>query len=719
MRLSTVVSFALAFFLLFGAQAQNKEFTLEESVLKRFSTFYPETVRGFQWIPGANAYSMPEKEGEKNWLTKVDLKTGASTRLFTLQEFNALNFEKDNTQQSSNGRITWEDANTFRFQLGNGIYRCNLSDRKAKKIVATEQGAGNFDWEAKSNNLAFTIDNGLFLSRSTPQAIEQVAGDGLEGIVYGQAVHRFEFGISKGTFWSPKGQYLAFYRKDETMVTDYPLVNIGDRPASANIIKYPMAGMPSHHVKVGIYDVTNKKVVYIKTTGDKEQYHTNISWSPDEKYVYMAMLNRDQNRLSFNRYLAATGELDKTLFTESDDNYVEPLHPAIFLKNKPNEFLWMSQRDGFMQVFHYNTAGKLLGKLTPGEWDIIDFVGFSADGNTAYWTGTGENPTEQHLFSIALGSKKIKQLTTEAGVHRISLSPDGNYLLDNFSNLTTPRVLRVLDTKGKVVRELVKAANPMDGYQVGTTELMTLEAKDGTSLHARMIKPANFDAGKKYPVLVYVYGGPHAQLVTNSWMGGAPLWMHWMANQGYLVFTVDNRGSDHRGVAFEQAVFRNLGQVEMQDQLTGVEYLRRLPYVDGDRLAVHGWSFGGFMTTSLMLHHPGTFTTGVAGGPVIDWKYYEVMYTERYMDSPESNPEGYAKANLLDKVAQLDGSLFLIHGTVDDVVVWQHSLDFVKCCVDNGVQIDYFVYPGHPHNVVGKDRAHLMRKVLEYILANN
>lgn len=710
---------ALLFFSTPFLQAQTQELTLEDAVLKRFSTFYPENIRGLQWIPNANAYTYQKKEGDDTWLIKVDVKSGTETKVITLKEFNIKNFQDAEFQLRSFGRIRWENANTFRFQLPNGIYRGIPASKDAKKLVPIEQNAASFDWENTTGNLAFTIDNSLFLGRSTPQSIEQVAGDGQDGIIYGQAVHRFEFGISKGTFWSPKGNFLAFYRKDETMVSDYPLVGISEKPAAANHIKYPMAGMPSHHVKVGVYNTSTKKVVFLSTKGDAEQYYTNLSWSPDEKHLYIAVVNRDQNRMNFNSYNAVSGEFEKTLFSEKSDAYVEPLHPAIFLKNKPNEFLWMSQRDGFMQVFHYNTSGKMLGKRTPGEWDIIDFLGFSADGKTAFFSGTGENPTEQHVFGLALSSGKLKQLTTTAGVHHASLSPDGKYFLDNFSSLNTPRILSILDTKGKIVRELVKAANPLADYKVGSTELLTIKANDGTPLHARMIKPADFDPNKKYPVLVYVYGGPHVQLVTNSWLGGASLWMHWMANQGYLVFTVDNRGSDHRGLAFEQATFRQLGQVEMQDQLAGVEYLRGLPYVDANRLAVHGWSFGGYMTTSLMLHHPGTFTTGVAGGPVIDWKYYEIMYTERYMDTPEQNPEGYSTTSLLDKVSQLDGSLLLIHGTVDDVVVWQHSLDFVKSCVDNGVQIDYFVYPGHPHNVRGKDRAHLMRKVLEYIMANN
>ncbi|MEY3075607.1 MAG: hypothetical protein RJB25_1250, partial [Bacteroidota bacterium] len=256
-------------------------------------------------------------------------------------------------------------------------------------------------------------------------------------------------------------------------------------------------------------------------------------------------------------------------------------------------------------------------------------------------------------------------------------------------------------------------------YKVGKAEIITLTGKDGSTLYSRLIKPSNFDPSKKYPVLVYVYGGPHAQMVTNSWLDGANLWMYWMAEQGYLVYTLDNRGSGERGFAFESQIHRQLGNVEMEDQLTGVDYLKSLPYVDGQRLAVHGWSYGGFMTTSLMLRQTGIFNVGVAGGPVTDWKYYEIMYGERYMDRPEQNQEGYAANSLLNYTKYLKGKLLLIHGSVDDVVVMQHNEALLKSFIENEVQVDYFVYPMHPHNVLGKDRAHLMEKVLTYIIDNN
>jgi dipeptidyl-peptidase-4 len=310
----------------------------------------------------------------------------------------------------------------------------------------------------------------------------------------------------------------------------------------------------------------------------------------------------------------------------------------------------------------------------------------------------------------------MRKLTMEDGYHHISLSSSGKYFIDDFSSLDTPHRIRIFSMNGKPILELLDAPNPLENRKIGKTELVDIKAADGTTLHARIITPSNLDPSKKYPVVVYVYNGPHVQLVTNSWLGGAPLWMHSMCEEGYIIWTLDGRGSDMRGLEFEQAIFRDLGTLEIQDQMAGVAYLRSLPYVDQERMGVHGWSYGGFMTTGLMLREPGTFKAGVAGGPVIDWKYYEVMYTERYMDTPQENPEGYAKSDLKKYVKNLKGDLLMIHGSSDDVVVLQHNMTFLKQCIDEGVQVDFFVYPGHAHNVRGKDRVHLMTKVIGYFM---
>jgi dipeptidyl-peptidase-4 len=534
--------------------------------------------------------------------------------------------------------------------------------------------------------------------------------------VNGQAAHRSEFGITKGTFWSPKGSRLAYYRMDQTMVTDYPIVDVSVTPAREKAIKYPMAGDKSHQVTVGVYDLSTRKTVFLQTGEPREQYLTNLAWSPDERFIYLAVLNRGQNQMQLNQYDAATGAFIKTLFEEKNDKYVEPQHPLQFVPGHPDQFVWRSQRDGFEHLYLYSTSGQLLRQLTKGSWLVTDVLGFTAQGQEIVYAGTAESPLERHIYAVSLKGGQPRRISQGTGTHAATLSPSGKYILDSFSSSTTPRTIRVIGVAdGKPKQTLLTAPNPLVGYSLGETKLFPIKSADGqTDLYCRLITPPNFDPTKKYPAVVYLYGGPHVQLVTESWLGGSNLWMQLMAQKGYVVFTLDSRGSGNRGRAFEQATFRQLGTAEMADQLKGVDYLKSQPFVDPARLGIHGWSFGGFMTTTMMTRSPGTFKVGVGGGPVIDWRMYEVMYTERYMDTPQENPEGYKTANLLNYVDKLQGKLLLIHGTVDDVVVWQHSLDYLKKAVDQGVQLDYFVYPGHPHNVQGKDRVHLYNKITQY-----
>lgn len=693
------------------ATAQDKMLTIEDAFLK--SSLIPANITGLSWR-NADTYTYTASANKTEYLIQGKATDKKRDTILNLTQLNtALSAAKaDSAKRFPN--YTWLGDSVFYYNTGKKFVFYNINNKKARVQNTFQGGAASFDFEKQKRNTAFTVENNLFVALANGETI-QVTKDENKGIVNGQSVHRNEFGINGGTFWSPKGNFLAFYRMDETMVTDYPILNIAPRPADVKEIKYPMAGMKSHHVTLGIYDLNTRKTIFVKTGEPVEQYLTNISWSPDEKQIYIQVLNRGQNHMKLNRYNATTGEFEKTLYEEKHDKYVEPLHPLFFFKKNPKEFLVLSQRDGYMHFYWYNTDGKLIRQLTKGNWVVTDFLGMDADERNIFFTSTEPTPTEQNLYVKNLMGREKTRLSAAGGLHTAIISPDGKYAIDRYSSTTIPRQIDIVDTKGKVLQTLLKADNPVKDYKLGETKLFTIKAADNiTDLHCRIITPPNMEQGKKYPVVVYVYGGPHAQMVTNSWLGGSNLWMQYMAQQGYIVFTMDNRGSYNRGLDFENATHRQLGTVEMEDQLKGVEYLKSLPYVDANRLGVHGWSFGGFMTTSLMTRKPGTFKVGVAGGPVIDWKYYEIMYTERYMDSPEENKEGYDKNNLLNYVKDLQGKLLMIHGTVDDVVVWQHSLMYVKKCVDEGKLLDYFVYPGHPHNVLGKDRVHLYKKVTEY-----
>ena len=691
--------------------AQKQDLTLEDAIMKQ-GAFYGKRLYALQWTKNTNEYSYYAIEGA---IKLSNIKGEEQT--ITLEDINS-NLDENQKIERLPFSITWLSKNTFQFTANDKVYQYSLRDKATKQIYIYRPGAQNLDFTDNGDYLAYTIDNNLYISSSDGEKI--ITNDDAEtNIVNGQAVHRVEFGITKGTYWSPKGDVLAYYRKDESMVEDYPIVNVMSREAKVEPVKYPMAGMTSEQVTLVLYNVKTQKKITVKTDGPKEQYLTNIAWSPDQKYIYIAILNRDQNHVVLNQYNATTGNFVKSILEEKNDKYVQSLHKMEFIPGRKNEFLWRSEKDGFDHFYRYNTNGKLLNKVTKGSWAVMDLI--SLDKNNVYFSATANNGLDRVIYKSSVRNSKSKLLTKTSGVHSANISADKKYILDSWSSVETPTTVDLIkSSNGNIVTNLLKQDNPLENVNIGKIELGTIKAGDGkTVLNTRTIYPANFDKSKKYPVLVYVYNGPGVQLILNSWLARSSMWMPYLANQDYIVFTVDGRGTENRGIEFEQVTFRHLGDLEMEDQIKGVDHLKSLPYVDGNRIAVHGWSYGGYMTTNLMTTYPKVFTTGVAGGPVIDWKWYEVMYGERYMDTPQANPEGYESSSLLHKAKNLEGKLLLIHGAVDPTVVLQHSMRFIKQCVDDGVQVDFFVYPQHEHNVGGKDRVHLMTKVLNYIQDNN
>ena len=548
-------------------------------------------------------------------------------------------------------------------------------------------------------------------------------GDGYN-VVLGESVHRNEFGINGGLFWSPKGSRLAFYRMDQSMVKDYPLVNTKAREAEPMPIKYPMAGMQSHWVTVGVYEPATEKLIYLNTCRDttvheREMYLTNIAWSPDEKYVYIAKVNREQNHMWLEQYDAATGAFMKVLFEETNPRYVEPCEPMIFTP-KGDQFLWFSMRDGYKHLYLYNADGSLVKQVTKGEYEVEEFIQFDKKGEHIFVYANKDNLIGRDAYRVNLKKGTMECLTMQEnglhGTHTVALNEAGTTWVDVWSSVDVPARADLRDLKHKKpLKTFYTDENPLKDYAMPGIELGTLKAADGkTDLFYRLITPPDMKPGEKYPTLVYVYGGPHSQLVTDSWLAGGNLYFLRLAQQGYVVFTLDNRGTDNRGFEFESCTHRRLGEIEMADQMEGVKFLQSLPYVDKDRMGVEGWSFGGFMTITMKLAHPEVFKVGCAGGPVIDWKWYEIMYGERYMDTPQENPEGYEATSLLNKAKNLQGRLLVIQGAEDNTVVPQHSTEFIERCINNYRQVDYFTYPHHEHNVLGRERLHLYQKMFQY-----
>ena len=702
---------------------QDKLFTLEDLNFggKNYRNLLPEN----KWLTWWGD-QLVRTDVEECYL--VDLKTGKEQLLFTLDDINrwAQSDDKKYVRHLMNATFPYPGQPIV--QVGNKK-AVLLIDFKAKKTVWQDSISGQTanDWNSISKATAYVEDNQLYVADAQGRK-HQLTTDGSREIVYGQSVHRNEFGIDKGTFWSPDGQRLAFYRMDQTMVSDYPQVDLFPRVAEYQPDKYPMAGMTSHQVTVGIYDLATDRTIYLKTpvskdweadniaTADnKPVYFTNITWSPDAKTVYLFELNRDQNDCRLVSYDAATGERQAELYRETSSKYVEPLHPILFLPWDSSKFIMQSQRDGYNHLYLYSKDGQLIRQLTSGPWVVMDVLGFNDKQKSIIIEANAAGPLERRIYSVGIAKKQFTALDKQTGSHHGTASTTARYVIDRWTAPDVPRNIDLIDTQtGKTLR-LLTAADPWAGYQQPTFESGTIKAADGvTDLYYRMVKPADFDPAKKYPTVVYVYGGPHAHNVEASWHWHSRSWETYMAQKGYVLFILDNRGSEHRGRDFEQATFRQLGQVEMQDQMKGVEYLKTLPYVDADRLGVHGWSFGGFMTISLMLNYPDVFKVGVAGGPVIDWKWYEVMYGERYMDTPQQNPDGYAKTSLISKAKNLKGKLQIITGYNDPTVVPQHCLSFLDACVKAGTQPDFFAYPGEEHNMRGHASVHLHERITQY-----
>ena len=660
----------------------------------------------------------------------VDKKTGKEKCLFTLDEVNEWLKSDDMYYVRALYNATFPYPDQPLVALGNKKSFL-LLNFKTHQIVWQDSISGQTanDWNTTSRATAYVDNHQLYVVDGQGQK-HQLTNDGSREIVYGQSVHRNEFGIEKGTFWSPDGQRLAFYRMDQSMVADYPQVDIYPREATYEPDKYPMAGMNAHIVTVGVYDIATNKTVYLKThngsvasdsvTDTRPIYFTNIAWSPDAKTIYMFELNRDQNDCRLVSYDAMTGERISELYRETSDKYVEPLHPIQFLPWDSDKFIMQSQRDGYNHLYLYNKEGKLLSQLTSGAWVVQKVVGFNTKQKSIIVEANKYHPLHRQIYSVNVTNGKMTQLTTDDGVHRGELSATGSFLIDRHSHPTQPRNISMLTVSGGSPAKATRLLTATDmwawhDYALPIFECGSIKAADGvTDLYYRMVKPYNFDPNKKYPTVVYVYGGPHAHNVEAGWHWASRPWETYMSQKGYIVFILDNRGSEYRGRDFEQATFRQLGQIEMQDQMKGVEYLKSLPYVDSDKLGVHGWSFGGFMTISLMLNYPNVFKVGVAGGPVIDWKWYEVMYGERYMDTPQQNPEGYAKASLIDKAKNLWGKLQIITGYNDNTVVPQHCLSFLDACIKAGTQPDFFAYPGEEHNMRGHASVHLHERITQY-----
>ncbi len=699
--------------------SQNKIFTTSDITSGSYSTLAPQKISKFQWIPGADSYSFIDKETTNDVLKRGFLKSDKKEIILRLEDLASMLRKYKTGIDYKFPEIEWADSDKFLIEINDLWFEYNLKTRKLSKKFTLPEEADNAKLSPDKKNIAFTMDNDLFVIRETGEFI-QVTDTRNPDIINGQAAHRREFGIEDGIFWSDDSKKLAFYRMDQSMVTDYPIIDFtGSYPAKTKFIKYPMAGQKSHEVRIGIYDIGSGKTTWLDTKGPKDQYLANITWGPESENIYLTHINRDQNHYILKRYDPLSGKFLNDLFGEKEERYAEPLHPLYFIPGQNEKFLWLSEKDGWTHYYLCNINGSESFQLTRGEWVVTEHIGFSENGNEVFFTGTKESVLERHLYSASLEKSKIRKITDGKGVHNIRMN-EQSWFWDEWESSEIPLVSRIISPDGKIVREIMRSENPVAKFDLPGIELVSFENEDNIKFYGRIYTPPGFDPEKKHPMIVYLYGGPHDQQILDEWQYGKyQFWSMRMAQEGYVVFTMDNRGSENRGKEFEQATFRQLGTIEMRDQMTGVRYMINRGFIDPARIGVFGWSYGSFMATTMLLRTDDIFKVAVGGGAVIDWAMYELMYTERYMDTPETNKEGYEKACLLNYVGNLEGKkLLLVHGTSDPTVVWQQTLVFANKAADMNKPLDYFPYVGQPHGIKGKKINHLWNKITNYFLDN-
>ncbi len=546
-------------------------------------------------------------------------------------------------------------------------------------------------------------------------------------VTYGKVPSRNEFGIESGYYPSPDGSRLAVYRVDETAVTSFPLLDIKPRSGALVSVKYPMNGTPSEHVSLCVCDTLGNVLNTLDINEfDDERYIAGVSWTPASDGILVQVLDRAQHNMKLQLYSAADGSLQSTLLEEHNEAWVEPRDGVWFVKGTQFFIYRTDNRDGYRQLYLCDLTGGIR-RLTACAADV-SYV--ANDGEYVYYSSAEVSPVENHLFRVRLtkltaGRKpqklskirigKPQRITQGSGSHRVLLSPDMKRFIDYWSAVDMPGRTELRRSDGTLERVLAEYSDPMTPYAPVTVEMGTVpSAEPGTLNYYRLIKPAGFDPSRRYPLIVYVYGGPHSQMVTDTWLASIRPWELLMAQKGYVMYIQDNRGTDNRGAAFEKAINRRCGQEEMADQMKGLEQLVAEGWVDTSRIGVVGWSYGGFMTITMQTSHPDVFKVAVAGGPVIDWKWYEVMYGERYMDNPDTNPEGFALTSLVDKAPAVSGHLLICQGMQDSTVLPINSLSFMQSCVEYNVPADYYPYPLSPHNVIGKWREHLYIKITDY-----
>ena len=711
-------------------QNHTKEITLDEIFTS--SKFITKTLSGVHWMKDGRHYSYYDpdtatkstnmylygvkEKSRKLLLNTASLKINANDPTFRFSTYQWSPDEKQilfisaPPERQYLSRLT-PAGNIFLFDLSTKVFRqfTNVSDPQY-----------NVKFSPDGKSLGFVRGNNLFVLDLMTDTERSLTKDGGEHIINGRFdwVYEEEFGISDGWQWSPDGKHIAFWHLDENRVPEYMLTQWDSLHLQLIPMRYPKPGEKNSIVTIGVVDVQTNDIRWLDLGQNDDIYIPRIQWTRDANILSIQRLNRAQNVLELLFADVSTGAT-RIALREEEEKWLD-IHDALtFLDD--GKFIWESERDGFRHFYLYKNDGTLVNQITKGEWEVDGYYGVDPKKNILYYSSTQTTPLDRQIYKIRLDGKKETQLTVKSGSHTARFSPSYEYFLDTFSDASTPPTISLMDNDGELVTVVQDNSVPaLHEYPMGKTNFLTLKTTDGVLLNGSIMKPVDFDSTKKYAVLVFTYGGPGSQEVRNRWGRTTDqLWYSLLTQKGYLIFVVDNRGTGGRGKQFAQLGFHHLGKWEVQDHVEAAKYLATLPYVDKSRIGIWGWSYGGYTSSMVILNGAEYFKAGIAVAPVTDWRFYDDIYTERYMGTPQNNPDGYKESSPITFASKLKGKFLLIHGTSDDNVHFQNTANFAAALEKANKQFSTMFYPDKNHSISGGNtRLHLYTLMTNFLLAN-
>lgn len=723
-RIANFLLITLISFTTFSLVAQEKKFTVEDIYKNR--SFFGESLRNIEWFDNGNKYSFLKVDAETRSMSifQYDVTTGEESLLLSGNSLKLNDDDKPfmirNYHWSPNEKyILFTGVLPARsLKTGGEFYLYDMEEKKFFLLAESEEPQLNAFFSPDGNKLAFVRGNNIFIIDIKTGEEKQLTFDGSDVIINGHFdwVYEEEFSIINGMEWSPDSRSIAYWRLDQTPVPEIQIAQWDSLYFNFLTMRYPKAGDKNSLVKIGVVTIVDAKTVWMDIGEETDIYIPRIKFTNDSNILSIQRLNREQNKNELLLADVKTGS-SKIILTETDETWVD-VRDDLHFTSDGKYFIWSSERDGFRHFYRYTIDGELVNQITKGNWEIDEVVAYDDENEALYYLSMERGPLYRDLYSIKYDGTNKKLLTEEKGNHSVSISTNKLYFLDTYSNANQLSSVTLRKNNGENISEIIPLKmSAFEEYKLQPWEFMAFTTTDGVELNAAMIKPNNFDETKKYPVLIFNYSGPGSQVVRDRWGGINYLWYQILADNGYIIFMCDNRGTGGRGKEFKSIVYKNLGYWEVNDMIEGAKYLSSLNYVDSDRIGIWGWSYGGYVSALALMKGADYFKAAISVAPVTHWKFYDTIYTERYMSTPQLNPEAYDESAPLNHTDKTKGRLLLVHGSADDNVHFQNAVDLVKALIESNIQFDFMMYPEHHHGIAGGNaRIHLYNMMTDFIL---